>query len=325
MSHRPSVSRFGQSFLSVRLFIAVMAAVAGLGFALLAAPQPAGAQECPGAVYDGVCFPSGDVAFADATVLLERGEIGSPPNGDETSPLGPPDDPTQAGGPPATPGSVSLGNGGTLIVQFTDNVLSGSGTPEVDLWIFESGTTSESAAVAVSADGATWTDLGTTSSQNAGFDLDAYGFDQSSQLAYVRVIDTMGDPDSTGPHQGADIDAVGAITTVATPPPGGTCNGLTATIVGAGVIAGSSGHEVILGSPGDDVITGSSGHDTICGNGGNDVIDGDSGNDIIIGSGTLTGDSGNDTITATDANSAIEGGSGNDICTGAAEIVDCEG
>lgn len=322
MSHRQSVSRVGRSLLSARLFVAVMVAVAGLGFALLSAPQMVSAQGCPGTVHKGVCFPQGDASFADATVLLERGPIGDPPNGDASSPLGIPDDFTQEGGPPATPNSVSLGDRGVLVVQFIDNVLTGSGTPDADLWIFETGTATQLVDVAVSADGATWTSVGSTTSQNHGIDLDAFGFGPGSQLFFVRVQDTTPQPiPNPSSVRGADIDAIGAVTSAAAL----TCNGLAATITGAGVIEGSSGHEVIVGSPGDDVITGSSGHDTICGNGGNDYINGDSGNDWILGSGELVGDSGNDTITAEDANSTIDGGSGTDTCTGAAQIVDCEG
>ena len=56
-----------------------------------------------------------------------------------------------------------------------------------------------------------------------------------------------------------------------------------ATIVGAGIIVGTSGDDVIVGSDGVDRILGLGGNDVICGEGGNDVIDGGSGDDTLIG------------------------------------------
>ncbi len=57
---------------------------------------------------------------------------------------------------------------------------------------------------------------------------------------------------------------------------GETCNGLAATIVGAGTIAGTPGDDVIVGSSGNDVIRGEAGNDTICAGAGADIVfDGD--------------------------------------------------
>ena len=61
------------------------------------------------------------------------------------------------------------------------------------------------------------------------------------------------------------------------------CNGVPATIVGAGMIFGTPGPDVIVGSPGNDVIEGFDGDDLICGLGGNDTIFGGFGHDRIYG------------------------------------------
>jgi Ca2+-binding RTX toxin-like protein len=65
--------------------------------------------------------------------------------------------------------------------------------------------------------------------------------------------------------------------------PVGTCNWLTPTITGAGVINGTPGNDVILGSSGDDTINGGGGDDVICGGAGSDTIYGGTGDDQIWG------------------------------------------
>jgi hypothetical protein len=69
------------------------------------------------------------------------------------------------------------------------------------------------------------------------------------------------------------------------------CHGATATMVGSGIIDGTSGDDVIVGSSGDDTIDGRGGDDIICGGDGGDTIwggvsmDENSGNqsDLCIG------------------------------------------
>lgn len=65
--------------------------------------------------------------------------------------------------------------------------------------------------------------------------------------------------------------------------PGATCNGLTATITGSGVISGTAGADVIVGGTGADSINGLGGNDTICGGDGFDTISGGLGNDWLDG------------------------------------------
>ncbi len=90
----------------------------------------------------------------------------------------------------------------------------------------------------------------------------------------------------------------------------GTCDGLVATITGAGTINGTFGNDVILGSPGADTINGGGGSDTICGDDGNDTINGDLGNDKVLGG------NGNDVIDGGAGNDNLYGGDGDDIITG---------
>ena len=84
-------------------------------------------------------------------------------------------------------------------------------------------------------------------------------------------------------------------------PPGGE---VPATIVGAGVINGTSGDDVIVASDGNDVVNAGGGNDIVCGEGGNDVIDGGKGNDTLIGD------------NVNDDPSAPSNGANNDTLTG---------
>src|SRR6476469_11011936 len=63
-------------------------------------------------------------------------------------------------------------------------------------------------------------------------------------------------------------------------PPGAE---VPATIVGSGVINGTSGDDVIVASAGNDVVNAGDGNDIVCGEGGNDVLNGGKGNDQLIG------------------------------------------
>lgn len=61
-----------------------------------------------------------------------------------------------SGEPLPSEGVVSLGRGGQIVLQFTNNLLTGSGNANPDLRIFEVGD-SEEVLVEVSADGLRWT------------------------------------------------------------------------------------------------------------------------------------------------------------------------
>jgi hypothetical protein len=117
---------------------------------------------------------------------------------------------------------LSLGNGGSVVFQFIDNYLTGSGNNDLDLWIFEVGPDVEDTFVEVSSDGIIWTDVGKVFGATSGIDIDQFGFDPSSILSYVRLTDDPNEGNTSGRTPGADIDSVGAITSVfvpSTPPP----------------------------------------------------------------------------------------------------------
>jgi len=164
--------------------------------------------------FDGVEFPAGSISFADSVQLFEAGTYTT--QTDTSNVLGAPD---YAGG---TDGStyLSLGNGGTIVLQFTDNALTASGDPDLDLWIFEVGSAVEATDVYISKDGSDWIAVGHISGSTSGIDIDAYvsnGVVVGENYLYVKLVDDELDDYQTGEWAGADIDAVGAISSVALP------------------------------------------------------------------------------------------------------------
>lgn len=108
---------------------------------------------------------------------------------------------------PATCTSVSLGQAGSLTLEFVDNRLIGSGTSAVDLWVFEVGLDLEDTFVSISRDGVTYVDIGKVFGATAGIDIDAFSFGPADEFRFVRLIDDR----LEGGVSGADIDAVGAV------------------------------------------------------------------------------------------------------------------
>lgn len=170
----------------------------------------------------GTDFPQGAVSFADSVMMYTPGIVATGP----TTPhqgafnaLGVPDyTGTNLCSSQADCTFVSLGDGGSIILQFTDNKLTGSGDASDDLWIFEVGPDIEDTFVDISKDNITWDSVGKVGGSTAGIDIDAFGFGITDLFAYVRLTDDTNEGGQTGATVGADIDAVGAISTVATPP-----------------------------------------------------------------------------------------------------------
>ena len=160
-----------------------------------------------------VDFPAGDVSFADRVVSL-RTAAGPGPiptlvqNGNEA--LGAPDYESDV-----ESAAVALGGGGQLTVEFVDNLLTSDGDASPDLAVFEVDAQVEAVAIEVSSDGVLWEHVGLSSGGVSLIDLDAHGFDANARLRFVRITDDSSDPPGEQPTPGADIDAVGAITTVA--------------------------------------------------------------------------------------------------------------
>jgi hypothetical protein len=168
---------------------------------------------------DGVTFPQGELSFADAVASYdpEISGAGHPTaaHRDASTALGLPDYAGNAdctGDPFCT--FVSLGDGGAITLQFTDNFLTGSGNSDFDLWIFEVGPDVEDTFVQVSSDGVTFVNVGKVFGATSGIDLDAFGFGTDAMFSYVRLIDDTNADNQTGITVGADIDAIGAISTV---------------------------------------------------------------------------------------------------------------
>ena len=172
-------------------------------------------------IYGGVNFSGGASSFADAVVSYE------PTFGGATGPIASASNPLQSLGiPTGSPdvGFVTLGDGGRITLRFTDNSLTGSGSSALDLWIFEVGPDVEDTFVDISKDGSTWFEVGKVAGATAGIDIDAFGFGTSDFFSFVRLTDDTDEGDQgNGRTVGADINAVGAITTappVSVPEPG---------------------------------------------------------------------------------------------------------
>lgn len=180
--------------------------------------------------YRGIEFPQGEISFADEVVNYTQGTGGvSVSRSNPIESLGIPDHISDS-----NINYISLGNQGELILKFVDNSLTTSGDNKKDLWIFEVGD-NEKCNVSISIDGDTWIFLGETSatSDSNGFDIDAFissGVVLDERYSYVKIQDLL--PATTyNPSPGADIDAVGAISSA---PPA-----TTAPIPGAMWLLGS--------------------------------------------------------------------------------------
>lgn len=168
-------------------------------------------------IFGGIDFPDGSISFADSVITYDPnfgvGPAPTDPNFiDPSAALGPPDYSSFVG-------SVSLGRGGLLILQFVDNKLTGSNDDQADLHIFEIGPDVEDTFVAISKNGSDWTEVGKVFGSTSSIDIDQFGFDSTDSFSYVRLIDDPNEGAASGTTVGADIDAVGAISTVATPVP----------------------------------------------------------------------------------------------------------
>lgn len=174
--------------------------------------------------YDGVEFPQGDSSFADLVVDFTLGGGGvTEPHQNPLNALGAPDydgvsNCSNHTSPAADCTFVSLGAGGSLTLGFTTNALTGSGDDSDDLWIFEVGPLVEPTAVEISADGVLWHDVGSVGGATAGINIDAFGFGPEDLFHFVRLTDICSGGACTGRTAGADIDAVGAISTVLVTP-----------------------------------------------------------------------------------------------------------
>jgi len=166
------------------------------------------------AVYGGIEFPGGLPSFADKVISYDPafsgGNIPSMPFRDPLRGLDAPDFTSAL----SDQGFVALGSGGQIVLEFTDNFLTGSDSDALDLHIFEIGPDVEDTFVAISKDGVGWTEIGKVFGATSSIDIDAFGFGSSDFFRFVRLTDDPSEGQTIGNTVGADIDAVGAITTV---------------------------------------------------------------------------------------------------------------
>ncbi len=169
----------------------------------------------------GTDFPQGAVSFADAVIDYSPGLVGSNPTIPHRGAFNALNLPDYAGNnscaSQAPCSFVSLGDGGSITLRFLDNFLTGSDNNDLDIWVFEVGPDIEDTFIEISADGVSWFAVGSVFGSTAGIDIDAFGFDSTDLFSYIRLTDDTNEGGQNGATVGADIDAVGAITTVANP------------------------------------------------------------------------------------------------------------
>ncbi|KLU02986.1 hypothetical protein RISK_004956 [Rhodopirellula islandica] len=182
---------------------------------LVGGPIASGAELGP-QVFESILFDQGGISFADAVVqdTLDLGPDVSSEFTDTEAALGSPD--CHGIGPEPTTGqfTFSLGSGGQATFLFQDNLLVGDGTSAADLVIFESGTP-ERVAVEISRDGVTFFSVGQIFGTDNTIDLDSFGFGPNDQFGFVRLTDLSTSGTFDFGAAGADIDGIGAISTIA--------------------------------------------------------------------------------------------------------------
>jgi len=140
----------------------------------------------------GISFPQGPVSFADEVLDYKVGGGSKHPFDKPDAVISLPNgNVCKANKCP----SFSLGKNGFITIKFNDNYLTTSGDSSDDLWIFEVGEVVESTAVEISKNGKDWISVGKVEGATSGY--------------YVKLTDLKGE--SSPPYQGADIDAVAAI------------------------------------------------------------------------------------------------------------------
>lgn len=108
---------------------------------------------------------------------------------------------------------VLLGEGGRIVLRFTDKVLTGSGDSSPDLWIFGDRTDPDRTVIEISVDGREWVHVGEMQGEQTGVDLDQFGLGRFTAFSYVRLTNVSPSGQRARNRRGAAIDAVGASST----------------------------------------------------------------------------------------------------------------
>lgn len=152
-----------------------------------------------------VILPLGDISFADKVVSFT---IGNPApiaqNANPDSVIGPPDFNEEY-----AYGFLSLGGGGELVVEFTDNALVNIDGP--DMYVFELGKYVEETFLFVSTNAKNWISVGKISGGKSVVDIGDSTL-PGAIFRYVKLVDARTNltaKDKNWP--GADIDAIAAI------------------------------------------------------------------------------------------------------------------
>lgn len=159
-------------------------------------------KEYPDGEGGTVYLPLGDASFADAVVSNHPGDKAPPGiQGTAEYALGTPDYTK-----PSAPGFLSLGCDGSVVLQFSDNILIDVEGP--DLYVFEVGPAVEPTVLAISHDGKEWIEVGKIEGARADVDIAPY-VEENDVFNYVRL--TNAGNSCGGKTPGADIDAVAAV------------------------------------------------------------------------------------------------------------------
>ncbi|NDV44815.1 OmpA family protein [Flagellimonas sediminis] len=145
-----------------------------------------------------VFLPLGKISFADRVVSHKPG---FPKGGFSEGSLGEPDLPKDTGNFDAR--FCSIGIGGVLVLEFTDNALTDVNGP--DLFIFEIGKV-EPTVLEISKDGNEWIHVGEIEGGTAMVDIHEF-VKPGETFTFVRLTDLM----TESGIPGADVDAVAAI------------------------------------------------------------------------------------------------------------------
>jgi len=180
-----------------------------LGYIAIVACGGAPIGQTNSTIFSGVEFPAGEISFADAVVHFIPGTYTDNSHDNPEKAIGPPDYADNNDGSTF----VSLGNNGELVVEFTDNSLTPSGsTLDHDLYIFEIGGLVEEMRVYISTDNSTWIYIGDVKGQPTGLDIDSVsGVSPGDKFFFVKIVDLPPYQITNQGFGGADIDAIGAI------------------------------------------------------------------------------------------------------------------
>ena len=161
-----------------------------------------------------VLFPTGDISWVDAVVSSTPGDPAPTRSRDPNAALGKPD---YQGADDAKDEATyaSLGHGGELVVEFTDNTLIDGEGP--DLAIFEIGPEVEPILVAIGEDGKDWIRVGRVEGSTCAVDIAPF-VNPGQRFRLVKLTDAEAGKSNDSEWPGADVDAVGAINTLPAAP-----------------------------------------------------------------------------------------------------------